>query len=357
MPNILPYLKSLLSVPGLSGYETPVARLIEAEWRPLVDELSLSRLGSVHGFKQGSGTDPRPSVMLAAHMDAIGLMVTGIEDGFLRIAAVGGVDPRILPGQAVVVHATGGDDQIALPGVVLMPHTRLLPQGKGDGVVEMEYLFVDVGLLPSKVANLVRVGDLVSFGTEAVEMSGETVSGHSIDNRASVAALTLCLQELKSKSHQWDLWVAATVQEEIGILGAATSAFQLRPDLAIAIDTTFGKGPGANDWQTFPLGKGPTLGYGPNIHPYLFKRFKELAERLEIPYATEIMATSSGTDGMAMQVTAEGIPTILISIPIRYMHTPVEMAALKDIQRAGRLLAEFVAGLEVEFLSAISWED
>jgi endoglucanase len=357
MPNILPFLKSLLSVPGLSGYEAPVARLIEAEWRPLVDELSLSRLGSVHGFKQGSGTDPRPSIMLAAHMDAIGLMVTGIEDGFLRIAAVGGVDPRILPGQAVVVHATGGDDQIALPGVVLMPHTRLLPQGEGDGVVEMEHLFVDVGLLPSKVANLVRVGDLVSFGTEAVEMSGETVSGHSIDNRASVAALTLCLQELKSKSHQWDLWAAATVQEEIGIIGAATSAFQLRPDLAIAIDTTFGKGPGANDWQTFPLGKGPTLGYGPNIHPYLFKRFKELAERLEIPYATEIMPTSSGTDGMAMQVTAEGIPTFVMSIPIRYMHTPVEMVALKDIQRAGRLLAEFVASLEAEFLSAISWED
>jgi tetrahedral aminopeptidase len=357
MPNILPYLKSLLSVPGLSGYETPVARLIEAEWRTLVDELSLSRLGSVHGFKQGSGVDPRPSVMLAAHMDAIGLMVTGIEDGFLRIAAVGGVDPRILPGQAVVVHATGGDDQTALPGVVLMPHARLLPKGEGDGVVEMEHLFVDVGLLPSKVANLVRVGDLVSFGTEAVEMSGETVSGHSIDNRASVAALTLCLQELRSKSHQWDLWAAATVQEEIGIIGAATSAFQLRPALAIAIDTTFGKGPGANDWQTFPLGNGPTLGHGPNIHPYLFKRFKELAERLEIPYATEIMPTSSGTDGMAMQVTAGGIPNFVMSIPIRYMHTPVEMAALKDIQRAGRLLAEFVAGLEVEFLSAISWED
>jgi endoglucanase len=165
------------------------------------------------------------------------------------------------------------------------------------------------------------------------------------------------LQELRSKLHQWDLWAAATVQEEIGFIGAATSAFQLRPDLAIAIDTTFGRSPGVNDWQTFPLGKGPTLGYGPNIHPYLFKRFKELAERLEIPYATEIMPTSSGTDGMAMQVTAEGIPTFVMSIPIRYMHTPVEMVALKDIQRAGRLLAEFVASLETDFLSTFPWED
>jgi endoglucanase len=352
MSNTLPFLKSLLSIPGVSGYEAPAARLIEAEWRPLVDELSISRLGSVHGFKQGSGATPHPSMMLAAHMDAIGLMVSGIQDGFLHITPVGDLDSRILPGQAVVVHAR--ED---LPGVIAIPHPRLLPPGEGNGVVDFPYLLVDVGLLPSKVTSLVRIGDLVSFGTEAVELAGEIVSGHSLDNRASVAALTICLQELRSKSHAWDVWAVATVQEEINFGGAATSAFQLRPDLAIAIDTTFGKGPGANDWQTFPLGDGPTLGYGPNIHPYLFQRFKQLAERLEISCATEIMPASSGTDGMAMQVTAAGIPTFVMSIPIRYMHTPVEMVALKDIQRAGRLLAEFVSSLEPDFLSAISWED
>jgi endoglucanase len=286
-------------------------------------------------------------------MDAIGLMVTQIEEGFLRITSIGGVDPRILPGQAVVVH-TSTDD---LPGMIVMPPARLLPSGEGDGVVDISHLFVDVGLLPSKVASLVRVGDPVSFGTEAVEMSGEIVSGHSIDNRASVAAVTLCLQELKSRSHTWDVWAAATVQEEINYGGAATSAFQLRPDLAIAVDVTFAKGPGANDWQTFPLGKGPSFGHGPNIHPHLFKLFKELADRLEIPYATEIMPKSSGTDGMAMQITAEGIPTFVLSIPVRYMHTPVEMVALKDIQRAGRLLAEFVAGLEPDFMSTITWDE
>jgi putative aminopeptidase FrvX len=353
MTNILPFLKSLLSVPALSGYETPAARLVETEWRPLVDELSLSWLGSIHGFKRGAGVDPRPSIMLAAHMDAIGLMVTQIEGGFLRITSVGGVDPRILPGQSVIVHT----DKEALPGVIVLPPAKLLPDGAGEGVVEIPHLLVDVGLLPSKVASLVRVGDLVSFGTEAVEMSGEIVSGHSIDNRASVAAVTLCLQELQSRSHAWDVWAVATVQEEINFAGSSTSAFQLRPDLAIAIDTTFAKGPGANDWQAFPLGKGPTFGHGPNIHPYLFKQFKELAERLEIPYATEIMPKSSGTDGMAMQITAEGIPNFVLSVPIRYMHTPVEMVTLKDIQRAGRLLAEFIAGLEPDFISTITWDD
>ena len=353
MTNILPFLKSLLSVPGLSGYETPVASLIEAEWRPLVDELSQSRLGSVHGFKRGAGADPRPSIMLAAHMDAIGLMVTQIEEGFLRITPVGDVDPRILPCQAVVVHAAQGD----LPGVIVMPPARLLPPKARDGVIDIEHLFVDVGLLPSKVASLVRVGDLVSFGTEAVEMSGEIVSGHSIDNRASVSAVTLCLQELQSRSHTWDVWAVATVQEEIDFIGAHTSAFQLRPDLAIAADVTFAKGPGANSWETFELGGGPTFGHGPNIHPYLLKQFEEAAERLEIPYAIEVLPKSSETDGMATQITAEGIPTFVLSIPVRYMHTPVEMVTLKDIQRAGKLLAEFVSGLEPDFMSTITWDD
>ena len=353
MTNILPFLKSLLSVSGLSGYETPVARLIEAEWRPLVDELHLSRLGSVHGFKKGAGASSRPSIMLASHMDAIGLMVSQVKDGFLRITPVGGIDPRILPGQAVIVHTEKED----LPGVIVMPSSRLLPPGAGDGVVDIPHLFVDVGLLPSKVASLVRVGDPVSFGTEAVEMSGEIVSGHSLDNRVSVAAVTSCLQELGARSHKWDVWAVATVQEEINIAGAATSAFQVRPDLAIAIDTTFAKGPGANSWETFDLGKGPTLGHGPNIHPYIYKQFKELAERLEVPFATEYLPKSSGTDGMAMQITAEGIPTFVLSIPIRYMHTPVEMVALKDIQRAGRLLTEFIASLEPDFISTITWDD
>jgi len=357
MTDTLPFLKSLLSVPGLSGYETPVARLIEAEWHTLVDKLSLSRLGSVHGFKRGAGTDPRSSILLAAHMDAVGLMVNRVEDGFLWITAVGGLDPRILPGQAVIVHATGTGEKEDLPGVIVMPPAKFLPPDANNEVVDISHLLVDVGLLPSKVASLVRIGDLVSFGTEAIEMSGEIVSGHSIDNRASVTALTVCLQELQSRSHAWDVWAVATVQEEVSLGGACTSAFELHPDLSIAVDTTFAKGPGANNWQTFPLGKGPTFGHGPNMHPYLHKQFKELAERLEIPHATEIMPKSSGTDGMAMQVTAEGIPNFVLSIPVRYMHTPVEMVALKDIQRAGRLLGEFIAGLEPDFINTITWDN
>ena len=148
----------------------------------------------------------------------------------------------------------------------------------------------------------------------------------------------------------------ASSQEEVGAIGAAGSAFELRPSLAIVVDVTFAKGPGASDWSTFPLGKGPTIVMGPNMHPALHKAMKELADRLEIPYALEYTPTHSGTDGWATQVAAEGIPTMVLGIPLRYMHTPVEVVAIKDIQRAGRLLAEFIAGLGPDFMEKIVWD-
>lgn len=354
MTDILPFLKSLLSVSGLSGSERPVAKLIEEKWRPLVDETSLSRVGSLHGLKKGSGKEPRPSIMIATHMDAIGLRVSSMQDGFLHITHIGGIDIRVLPGLEVIVHASGSDEE--LPAVIAMPSARLLPESAGDGVIAMNYLLVDTGLTPREVEKKVRVGDLVSFANEPIELAGDVLSGHSLDNRASVAALTVCLQELQNKSHIWDVWAVATVQEETGYLGAYSSAFQLHPQMAIAVDGTFAKGPGANGWQTFPMGKGVGLGLGPNMHPFLHTKLKEAAERTEIPWFLDVTPSHSGTDAYPMQVTAEGIPTALVEFPIRYMHTPVECVSMKDIQRAGRLLAEFIASLDADFVETIIWE-
>jgi len=353
MPEITPFLRSLLSASGLSGYEAPVSALIADAWRPLVDELSSGRLGSLHGLKRSTtGAKKRPAILLAAHMDAIGLIVTSIQDGFLHVTGVGGIDARILPGCPVTVH--GRED---LPGVVVQPPARLLPASAKDGPVPLEYLLIDTGLPEKQVARLVRTGDLVSFATEPVELAGECITGHSLDNRASVAALTVCLQELRGREHNWDVWAVATSQEEVGLFGAITSAYQLRPDAAIAIDVSFAKGPGSSDWGTFPLGKGPTIAWGPNLHPALHKALKDLAERLEIPFAVEVLPRHSGTDAFAIQVAAEGVPTALIGIPLRYMHTAVETVAIKDIQRAGRLMAEFITGLAPDFIDQIVWEE
>jgi putative aminopeptidase FrvX len=362
MTEILPFLKDLISAPGISGYEDPAAKIIADKWQPLVHEIQRGKLGSLHGLRRGTGKDPRPSVMIATHMDAIGLMVTGITDGFLRITEVGGVDPRVLPGTPVNVFPSGAgtngkNGHSSLPGVVALPSPRLLPAEMQDGPVALENLFIDTGLPPDKVTDLVRVGDVVAFAQPAVELNGETISGHTLDNRASVAALTVCLEELQSRPHIWDVWAVASTQEETGGVGAAGSTFELHPSLALVVDVTFAKGPGASDWSTFPLGKGPTIAMGPNMHPALHKSMKDLADKLEIPHALEYTPGHSGTDGWATQVAAEGIPTMVMGIPLRYMHTPVEVVALKDIQRAGRLLAEFIASLEPDYMEKIVWDE
>lgn len=358
MTDLLPFLKELISAPGLSGYEDPVADIIAAKWRPLVQEISRGNLGSLQGLRRGTGKVPRPSVMICTHMDSIGLMVTGISAGFLRVSRVGGIDVRVLPGTPVNVYPTNGkmEQRAPIPGVVVQPPAQLLPEEAGDGPVALDNLFIDTGLLPQKVAELVRIGDLVAFAQPPAELSGDTLSGHSLDNRASVAALTICLEELQNRPHVWDVWAVATSQEEVGALGAASSSYALRPSIAIVVDVTFAKGPGASDWSTSPLGKGPTIEIGPNIHPALHKAMKDLADKLEIPYTLEYTPSHSGTDGWATQVSGEGIPTLVMGLPLRYMHTPVELVALKDILRAGRLLAEFIARLEPDFMDKLVWD-
>lgn len=352
MTDLKTFLKTLLTLPGLSAHEGPVREVIAAEWKPLVDELSVSRMGSLHGLKKGTAEAP-PRILLAAHMDAIGLMVTGITaGGLLRIYRVGGVDPRILPGMPVKV--AGKRD---LPAIIVAPPDHLLPASAQGKPVKMEHLLVDTGLEADEVRDLVHVGDLVAFDTPPTELSGDTISGHSLDNRASVAAVTACLQELQGMRHAWDVYAVATVQEEETLMGGFTSPYEIRPQLAVAVDVTHAKGPGASDWRAAPLGKGFTLDWGPNTHPVLFERFKELAETLDLPYQVSVYPSGSGTDAMGMQIVNEGIPTMVISIPLRYMHTPVEMIAYKDVLRVGRLLAQFIAGLQPDFVEQISYAE
>jgi endoglucanase len=349
MTDYLPFLKELIAAPGLSGHEGPVKTLIEEAWKPITDELHTSRLGSLHGLLKGNLPEPRPGILLATHMDAIGLMVTGISEGFLRITEIGGIDHRVLPGQLVTVHA-----REELPGMVIQPPAFLLPPDSGSGPVPLEYLLVDTGLMPREVVRKVRVGDLVSFAQEPIELGDQIVAGHTLDNRASVTALTYCLDELKNRTHAWDVWAVATSQEEETFGGAFTSAHSLDPDLAVAIDVTLASGPGAPDHETYEMGKGVTLGWGPNVHPGLHRAFKKIVDQLEIPYELEPLPRHSGTDAYAMQVSRAGIPTMVVSIPLRYMHTPVEVVSMKDIRRTGRLLAEFVCSLHENFMSELT---
>lgn len=361
-------LKRLSEAVGLSGYERQVHALIKEEFGRYADEVRTDKMGNLialkRGAPRGSAAPPRPAavaqdedlrrrVMLAAHMDEIGLMVTGMEEGFLRVAPVGGVDERLLPAQPVTVHGSVNGEH-ALKGVVARVPPHLLPDHERGRAVPTEKLFVDVGLPPRQVEKRVRVGDLVSFRQEALELKGGLLTGKALDNRASVAAVAVCLELLSGMRHNWDVYAVATAQEEVGLKGALTSAFGVNPDIAIAIDVTWADQPSAPEDQTFPMGKGPTIAIGPNFHPALYEALVDTAKDQEIPYHVEPVPGNSGTDAWAIQVSREGVPTALLSIPERYMHSPVEVIAVKDVERTGRLLAHFIAGLTPDFLATLT---
>jgi putative aminopeptidase FrvX len=345
------HIRNLLQASGPSAYENPVREVIRKAWKPLSVRQEVTRLGSLHAVLPGSGRGKRPRILLTAHMDCLGLMVSQVIDGFCRFAEIGGFDPRILPGQTVTIH---GRENI--PAVVVFPPPALLPPDRKTEAVRSQDLWLDTGLPPAEAARHIRAGNVVSFSRPPVLLDGARISGPALDDRAGVAALTVCLEQLKARRHPWEVVAAATVQEEETLGGAATSAFSLRPDLAVAVDVTFAAGPGLPEHKTFPLGSGPTIGWGPNAHPALFRTFVEAAKRAEIHHQIELMPQHSGTDAIAMQVAAEGIPTAVIGIPLQNMHTPVETAALSDIRDAGRLLAETVLSLGEKYMQSLVWD-
>jgi len=289
--------------------------------------------------------------MLAAHMDEIGLMVRHVEGAFLYVHDVGGVDNRIMPAQPVLVHG-----RERLPGVVAAAPPHLLTAAERGRFPGFDDLVVDVGLDAETVARLVRPGDLITIDAPMIDLLGHKVAGKAMDDRACIAAITVCLHELHGLQHGWDVYAAATVQEEIGLYGAATAAYQIQPDIAIALDVTFAPQPGVDSATACEMGGGPALGIGPNFHPKLVEKIKETAKKYEFRLQDDVIPGASGTDAWAIQVAREGVPTLLLEVPIRNMHSPVETLDLRDVTRAGRLMARFIADLDADFMTSIAYE-
>ncbi len=343
-------IQTLTNAVGLSGYESSIHQLVKSRFEPVCDEVRVSKVGSVMAWKRGApaGDSDRPAkrLMLAAHMDEIGLVVSGIEKGFLRIARVGGTDARQLLGQRVLVHpqGDGGKNKPApIPGVIGSRAPHVLSPAEREKVAGFDDVFVDVGLPARQVERLIQVGDLVSFDTQTTRLKGDRLTGKAMDNRVAVAAEVVCLDELQRLKHTWDVVAVATVGEETSFLGAKTAAYELRPDAAIAIDVTFAA---QHDYAThIELGKGPVVTVGPNYHPKLTQRLIDTCKRLEMDYQIE-PDIGGGTDAWPIQVSREGVPVVLIGVPLRYMHSPVETVNVKDVERIGRLMAHFAAGLD-----------
>lgn len=342
-------LRKLTETTGPSGYEHRIGEVISELWTPFSDHITIDRVGSVIALCPGIGMEPRPRLLLAAHMDEIGLMVTKIEPyndyGFLRVTNVGGVDIRHLYGQRVIVHG-----QQDLPAVIGSLPVKMLDKEIRTQPYGYQTLLIDPGLPFDTLQKQVAVGDFVSFDQPLRKLLGKNVAGKALDNRASVAAVTACLDFLAQRKHMWDIVAVATVQEETRLLGAYTSAFSQLPDAAVALDVIFAKGAAFADASAVELDSGPVLDIGPNVHPGVFRALHDAAEALEMNISVRTHSRASGTDAYGLQVARSGIPTALVSIPLRYMHTMVETINTQDIKRTGRLLAEFITRLDDDFV-------
>lgn len=343
MKKLEALLKELTEATGVSAQEQNAKTVVKKELKKRALTLREDRIGNLIALKKGRKSNGR--IMLAAHVDEIGFMVTLLEGSYLRFSTIGGFDPRILPGKRVVVHG-----KQRLPGIIGSIPPHFIPKEKRMQSPTIEDLFIDVGLSERELKKKVEVGDFVSLRKPTFSLLNERLCGKSLDNRASVSALVLLFDELEFLAHDWDVYSVFTVQEEITGLGGISSAYRIKPDVAIAIDVGFGKQSGFPQEYPVELDKGPVIAIGPNIHPELQKFMLQIAKEYEIPHQIEAEPGVTGTDAAFIQIAREGIPTILLSLPLLYMHTPSEIVALRDIKRTARLVSLFIAHMNQDVI-------
>ncbi|HLA44406.1 MAG TPA: hypothetical protein VJZ27_13265 [Aggregatilineales bacterium] len=347
------HLRTLSEFHAPSGYEKPVVDYLRETWGNWINAFEVDGLGSLIAIKNGSSSEPRRRIMLAAHTDEIGMAVIEIRDGYLRVSRTAGIDGRTLQAKPVMVH--GKRD---LPGVfaAVPPHISKSTGAGRTHYPEIEEQWIDTGLSAAEIAELVQIGDLVTYDAPFLKLKNGLYAGKAMDDRASVAAVSYCLYLLQRRVHDWDVYAVATAQEETHLLGATTAAHAVNPDLAIAIDVSFARQPGVSADYYLEPGKGLSLSTGPNFHPLLLEKIEKIAKECEIPFSMEPLSGNSGTDAWAIQVAHQGIPSALFNLPIRNMHSPVETVSLKDIKRIGRLMAEIITVLDDELLDDITWK-
>ncbi len=341
------YLKRLLETPSVTGSEVPVASLVRERLADTADEIATDVMGSVHATLKG--TADGPSVMLAAHMDEIGLMVTYVsDDGFLSVSAVGGVDAAILPGMRVDVHTAKGP----LRGVVGRKPIHLIEADERKKVTPISNLVIDLGMSAKKVKKRVRIGDVITFGVGFEQFGRGMAVSRAFDDKCGVWIATRVLEELKAQGGApGDFIAAATVQEEIGTRGAVTTTYGVNPDVGLAFDVTHATdypGISKSKYGDIRCGGGPVIARGPNINPVVFERLVAAAEAEGIPYQLEAEPAATGTDARSIQIAREGKACGLVSVPLRYMHTPTEVVALSDLEDTVRLIVRFVKDLEAD---------
>jgi endoglucanase len=346
MNDPLQFFQRILETPSPSGYESPLQGMVREYAAPFADEVRTDVHGNVIAVKN---PDAPFKLMLAGHCDQIGLIVQHIDDdGFLYIQPIGGWDPQMLVGQRVKVWADGGP----LLGVIGRKPIHLLTEEERKQVPKIKDLWLDIGAAnKDEAAKLVRIGDPVTLELAFGEVRNRRAVSPAMDDKAGLWVVIEALRRAEKKKLRCGLYAVSTVQEEVGLRGARTSAFGIDPQVGIAVDVTH-----ATDCPTVEkkeegdvrLGKGPVIYRGPNMNPKVVQLLIDAADQNQIPYQLAAAGKATGTDANAIQINRAGVAAGLVSIPNRYMHSPVEMISLDDIAKAADLLARFAEALTAE---------
>lgn len=335
-------IRTLSQAHGPTGFEQRAVQTAKDLLSPLVDEVYIDRIGSLVGVKR-CGKENARKVLLDAHLDEVGFIVMGHEEGFLRMASLGGVDARVLPDRELTILT----DPPRF-GVVAAKPPHVMASGEGDKAIAIEDLRVDVGLSQERAEQEIPVGTPMVFREGCYALGSDRIAGKALDDRSCFAILLETLRLSQKRQLAVDLYLLGSCREEVNGAGATAAAYAIAPDFAIAVDVTFGKAPDTPSTGSFSLGGGPTIGIGPNMSHWMAEKLEKTAQSLEIPYQLEIIPGNSGTNGWEIQIAREGIPTAVVSLPLNYMHTPLEVASVTDIHRCARLLAGFLADLGEE---------
>jgi len=336
----LELLEKIVEAPGVSGYEfLGIRDVVIEELKQVVDEVKIDRLGNVIAHKKGSG----PKVMIAAHMDKIGVMVNHIDkDGYLHVVPVGGVDPRSLVAQRIRFFTENGERF----GVVghIPPHIQK-PEDRKKAA-DWDTIVVDVGADSKDEAEELgfRVGIIGEFAPAFVRLNENRIATPYLDDRVCLYAMIEAAKALES--HEADVYFVGSVQEEVGLRGARVASYSIDPEIGIAMDVTFAKQVGDKGKIVPKLGGGPVMDVGPNINPKVRAFADEVAKKHEIPLQVEASPRPTGTDANIMQINRDGVATAVLSIPIRYMHSQVETADLRDIDLTIKLARYFLEELK-----------
>ncbi|MHB1136877.1 MAG: M42 family metallopeptidase [Coriobacteriia bacterium] len=344
-PESFEFFKTLIEAPSPSGYEQPAAKVFREYVTPIADEVATDVMGSVHALLKGTGDGP--SVMLAGHIDEIGFMVTYItDDGYCAFAPIGGHDPQILPGMRVDVHTRDG----VLRGVLGRLPIHLLEDEDRKKVVKIDRMFIDLGMSGEDVKKKVRIGDQVTYGVGLETFGDGMAVSRAFDDKMGAWICAEAMRFVKEAGGAaGDLVAAGTVQEEIGLRGGTTSAYSQNPVVGIAVEVTHATDYLDVDKRKFgevKCGGGPVLSRGANINPKVLELLIEAAEAEGIPYQIEGAPRGTGTDANAIQLSRGGKAAALVSVALRYMHTPTEVLALEDVVNTAKLLAAFVRRLD-----------